>query len=57
MKVASYRYVGGPVRQRNHLTKVASRSLALSESVSLNRPDYRAVTNSGSVTPGLEKVM
>jgi hypothetical protein len=30
------------VRQRNHLPKVASRSLALSESVSLNRPDSRA---------------
>src|SRR3954465_12498290 len=40
--VASYRYVSGPVRQRNHLPKVASRSLALSESVSLNRPDSRA---------------
>src|SRR4051812_50126506 len=46
--VASYRYVGGPVRQRNHLAKVASWSLALSESVSLNRLDFRAVTNSGS---------
>src|SRR3954469_2359224 len=41
---ASYRYVSGPVRQRNHLPKVASRSLALSESVSLNRPDERRQT-------------
>ena len=37
------RYVGGSVRQENHLLKVASRSPALSESVSLNRPDSRAV--------------
>src|SRR3954471_16913941 len=42
-KVASYRYVGAPVRQENHLLKVTSRSPALSESVSLNRLDSRAV--------------
>src|SRR3954466_11496759 len=36
--VASYRYVGAPVRQENHLPKVASRSLALFESISLIRP-------------------
>src|SRR3954464_4709751 len=41
--VASYRYVGAPVRQENHLVKVASRSPTLSESVSLNRPDSRVV--------------
>src|SRR4051812_13647994 len=40
---ASYRYVGGPVRQENHMLKVASRSPTMSESVSLNRPDSRAV--------------
>src|SRR3954462_15112038 len=38
------RYVGEPVRQENHLLKVASRSPTLSESVSLNRLDSRAVT-------------
>src|ERR1041385_6254004 len=36
-------YVGAPVRQENHLLKVASRSPTLSESVSLIRPDSRAV--------------
>ena len=41
--VASHRYVGTPVRQENHLLKVASRSHALSESVSLNQPDSQAV--------------
>src|SRR3954470_22227903 len=40
--VASYRYVGAPVRQENHLPKVASRSLALFESVSFIRPGSRA---------------
>src|ERR1043165_6160960 len=46
--VASYRYVSGPVRQRNHLPEVASRSLAFSESISLNRPDSQAAANSDS---------
>ena len=41
--VASYRYVGAPVRQENHLLKVASQSPALSESVLLNQLDSRAV--------------
>src|ERR1041384_1991598 len=40
--IASYRYVGAPVRQRNHLLKVASRSPTLSESISLIWPDSRA---------------
>src|ERR1041384_613845 len=42
------RYAGGSVRQRNHMSKVASRSPTLSESVSLIRPGSRAVTNSDS---------
>src|ERR1041385_4823269 len=40
--VASYRYVGAPVRQENHLPEVASRSLTLFESISLIRPGSRA---------------
>src|ERR1041384_217825 len=40
--VASYRYVGAPVRQENHLPEVAARSLTLFESVSLIRPGSRA---------------
>ena len=35
--------MGAPVRQENHLLKVASQSPALFESVSLNRSDSRAV--------------
>src|ERR1041384_4650162 len=42
------RYAGGSVRQRNHLSKVASRLPALSGSVSWIRPGSRAVTNSDS---------
>src|SRR3954454_9992533 len=36
------RYVGAPVRQENHLPKVASRSPTLFESVLLIRPGSRA---------------